>query len=52
MSEKVTQWLHGLGLDQLTELFVEQQIDYEVLADLTEEDLEKLVIPLGPAKNS
>ena len=50
MSEKVTQWLHGLGLDQLTELFVEQQIDYEVLADLTEEDLEKLVIPLGPRK--
>lgn len=36
---------HGLG--KYTELFAEHRIDIDVLADLTEVDLEKLGIPLG-----
>ena len=50
MSNSITQWLEELGLGQFAELFVEQQIDHEVLPDLTEEDLEKLGLPLGPRK--
>jgi class 3 adenylate cyclase/tetratricopeptide (TPR) repeat protein len=36
---------HGLG--KYTELFIEHSIDIDVLADLTETDLEKLGMPLG-----
>ena len=50
MSDKVTQWLEQLGLSQFAALFAEQQIDHEVLPELTNEDLEKLGFPLGPRK--
>ena len=36
---------HGLG--RYTELFAEHGIDFDVLADLTDADLEKLSVPLG-----
>ncbi len=35
------------GLDKYTELFAEHGIDLDVLADLTDADLEKLGVPLG-----
>jgi len=50
MTNSVTEWLKQLGLDQYAEVFSEQQIDMEVLSDLTEADFEKLGIPLGPRK--
>ena len=37
-----------LGLGQFAAVFAEQQIDLEVLTELTDGDLEKLCIPLGP----
>jgi class 3 adenylate cyclase len=43
-------WLDGLGLGQYGALFAEQQIDAEVLADLTDADLRGLAIPLGHRK--
>ena len=50
MTNSVTQWLKQLGLGQYADVFAEQQIDREVLSDLTEADFEKLGIPLGPRK--
>jgi hypothetical protein len=40
-------WLEELGLAQYAEVFAEQAIDFGVISDLTEVDLEKLGIPLG-----
>jgi hypothetical protein len=44
-------WLNQLGLDKYLEVFEELEVDMEVMADLTEADLEKINIPLGPRKN-
>lgn len=43
-------WLKGLGLERYLELFHENDIDEDVLSDLTETDLEKLGISLGHRK--
>src|SRR5262249_161624 len=43
-------WLEQLGLSQYTEIFAKEAIDFDVLSDLTEDDLEKLDIPLGHRK--
>jgi class 3 adenylate cyclase len=43
-------WLRGLGLGQLEATFRESEIDFDVLPDLTERDLEKLGVPLGHRK--
>ena len=40
-------WLNSLGLDQYTDLFREQAIEADVLAELTEQHLIELGIPLG-----
>ena len=40
-------WLRNLGLERYELLFIENAIDSDVLAELTEGDLEKLGIPLG-----
>jgi predicted ATPase/class 3 adenylate cyclase len=43
-------WLEELGLGQYAQVFAEQSIDFGVISDLTEVDLEKLGIPLGHRK--
>jgi hypothetical protein len=43
-------WLQGLGLEQYGTLFRANEIDAEVLPELTEIDLEKLGVPLGHRK--
>jgi class 3 adenylate cyclase len=43
-------WLHGLGLGQYEAAFRKNEIDADVLLDLTELDLEKLGLPLGHRK--
>ena len=40
-------WLRDLGLERYEPLFIENAIYSDVLAELTEGDLEKLGIPLG-----
>src|SRR3974390_875783 len=47
---EIGQWLRGLGLGRLEPAFVENAIDFDVLADLTESDLENLGFPLGDRK--
>jgi class 3 adenylate cyclase/predicted ATPase len=43
-------WLRSLGLDQYEATFRENEIDIDVLPELTEIDLEKLGVPLGHRK--
>ena len=46
----VGDWLRGLGLTQYEDLFRENDIDTEVLAELTESDLTGLRVSLGHRK--
>ena len=46
----VGDWLRSLGLGQHEALFRENEIDAEVLPELTEADLEKIGVPLGHRK--
>jgi class 3 adenylate cyclase/predicted ATPase len=46
----VREWLCGRGLDQYEEKFRDNKIDLDVVADLSDGDLEKLGIPLGDRK--
>ena len=41
------QWLEAQGLAQYVKVFADNDIDSDVLADLTEADLEKLGVTLG-----
>ncbi len=43
-------WLRNLGLGQHESAFIENAIDFDVLPELTEADLEKLGMPLGDRK--
>jgi class 3 adenylate cyclase/tetratricopeptide (TPR) repeat protein len=43
-------WLSSLGLGQYEGIFRESEIEADVLPELTESDLEKLGLPLGPRK--
>jgi len=44
-------WLRGLGLEQYETLFRENDIDAEILGDLTDSDLEKIGVSLGHRKH-
>jgi len=46
----VGDWLRSLGLSQYEDLFRENDIDAEVLSDLTDGDLEKIGVSLGHRK--
>ena len=46
----VGHWLRGLGLGQYEATFRENEIDAEVLLELTDTDLEKIGVPLGHRK--
>jgi class 3 adenylate cyclase len=46
----VGEWLRGLGLGQYEQQFRANKIDVDVLADLTDGDLEKVGLPLGDRK--
>ena len=43
-------WLRSLGLGQYEATFRESEIDAEILPELTDQDLEKLGVPLGHRK--
>jgi class 3 adenylate cyclase len=46
----VTEWLRSLGLEQCASVFRQNEIDDEVLPELSEADLEKLGLPMGHRK--
>jgi class 3 adenylate cyclase/predicted ATPase len=49
-TSELAEWLAGHGLGQYAQTFIEHNIDYSVLPDLTENDLEKLGVSLGHRK--
>ena len=43
-------WLRDLGLGQYEGAFRDSEIEADILPELTEADLEKIGLPLGPRK--
>jgi class 3 adenylate cyclase/predicted ATPase len=43
-------WLDGLGLGKYAHILAENEVDFEILPALSEQDLEKIGIPLGARK--
>ena len=50
MVRNIDQWLEGLGLGKLSELFAENDIDWQVLPELDQQDLTELGLSLGHRK--
>ncbi len=50
MARDIEQWLEGLGLAKYAGLFAENEIDLDILVDLTEADFKDVGIPLGDRK--
>ncbi len=50
MAGAMGRWLEGLGLDKYAETFVENDIDLEVLPDLSDDELRELGVTLGHRK--
>ena len=48
--QSTSDWLHSLSLDQYAQVFVDNDIDLEVIASLSEQDLEKLGVSMGHRK--
>jgi hypothetical protein len=48
--EDVRAWLEANGFGRFADVFEDNEIDSEVLAELTDDDLAKLGLPLGPRK--
>ena len=46
----IARWLDELGLGQYSVIFAENDIEWEVLPELSEHDLEKLGLSLGHRK--
>ena len=44
---QISEWLEKLGMSEYAERFAENRIDFSVLPDLTDQDLEKLGVLLG-----
>jgi hypothetical protein len=46
--QQIADWLQNIGLGQYAQRFVENDIDFDILSDLTDQDLEKMgVTSLG-----
>jgi len=45
--DEIADWLNRLGMSEYGERFAKNRIDFSVLPDLTDQDLEKLGVVLG-----
>jgi class 3 adenylate cyclase len=50
MADNLTRWLVQVGLGGYAATFASQGIDWDVLGDLSEQDLKELGLPLGDRK--
>jgi class 3 adenylate cyclase len=48
--DSMLQWLAGLGLERYAETFANADVDFDILPELTDADLEKLGVTLGHRK--
>jgi class 3 adenylate cyclase/tetratricopeptide (TPR) repeat protein len=46
----VAKWLNGLGMGQYADAFAENDVDFDVLSEITDEDLKSLGVSLGHRK--
>ena len=47
MSEGLRQWLENIGLGQYEEIFAANDVDFDLLPELGDEDLKELGLSLG-----
>ena len=45
--QEIADWLKSLGMSEYAQRLAENRIDFEILPDLTDQDLEKLGVVLG-----
>ena len=45
--QQIADWLEKLGLSEYTQRFTENDIDFTILPDLTDQDLKELGVSLG-----
>ena len=45
--QQIADWLQKLGLGQYAQRFAENDITFSILADLTDQDLKEIGVPLG-----
>ncbi len=45
--QQIADWLESLGMSEYAQFFAENRIDFSVLPDLTDQDLEKMGVILG-----
>ena len=50
MADDIRRWLEGLGLGKYANLFAENEITFDALLHLTEDDLKELGLPIGPRR--
>jgi len=50
MADDIGRWLEGLGLGKYANLFAENEITFDALLHLTEDDLKELGLPIGPRR--
>ncbi len=51
MAPDISEWLEDLGLGRYTDVFAENEIDFDALPHVTEEDLKEIGIALGARRN-
>nr|CAA6826413.1 MAG: Unknown protein [uncultured Thiotrichaceae bacterium] len=47
---ELSHWLEAIGLKKYQTILAENEIDFEVLPELTEQDLKELGLPMWPRK--
>ncbi len=50
MADDIGRWLEGLGLGKYASMFAENEITFDALPHLTQDDLKELGLPMGPRK--
>jgi class 3 adenylate cyclase len=50
MTRDIGEWLEGFGLEKYVEIFIENEIGFDALAHLSEDDLKQLGLRMGPRK--
>ena len=52
MADRLHNWLQALNLAKYRDVFAENEIAFSDLADLTEEDLKEMGLPIGPRRRA
>ena len=50
MAREIGEWLESLALGKYAEAFAENEVGFDVLSELSEDDLREIGLPMGPRK--